>query len=109
MNPFIPNAPVLTDRDGWFAVAPRVLVRSYLTNPRLPKLEALFFSDPGFHRIAYRLVDPTRANEPIGVTLRPRGEFACPSRGTPLPRAQIHHFTRKSSWRTPACPKTRSE
>jgi thiol-disulfide isomerase/thioredoxin len=70
--PFLDGATAVTDRDGRFVIAPRIILRkAYLTNPRPFNRWLLCFADPSFRRIAYRLFDAAGAVEPMDVTLQP--------------------------------------
>jgi thiol-disulfide isomerase/thioredoxin len=69
-----------TDREGGFVITPEIYASSArdLTASRRSKTQAICFADPGFRRMAYRTFDPTRAVEPMEVTLEPTRRVRVP-------------------------------
>ena len=95
MNRLPEGAVALTDREGKFAIAPKVALSFGAARPA-PKVGVLCFADPSyrssdgwllFHpnrpiRTAVQLFDPNRPVEPMTVTLKPSRRVRIPiSRG----------------------------
>ena len=70
--------PVITDREGRFAIAPVLQLRDHGTRLGPPQVEPLCFADATFRRVAFRPLDPAQAKDPIEVTLRPARRVRVP-------------------------------
>ncbi len=69
----------MTDRDGYFAMAPPFTIRNHdILISRNPRFELFFFADESFHRVAYRLVDSARGVPRLEVKLEPTRRVRIP-------------------------------